>query len=111
MSGVGEAMTMAASTKSLFRRGLSKRISSAATFLGKAIRQTARDRDITLEKFSHHIAREIRFLNCTVAAAAICDEHEGARSYLERVVDREVSVYDERVRYDDRLAELDRKLR
>ena len=60
VSGVGEAMTMAASTKSLFRRGLSKKISSAATFPGKAIRQTARDRDETLEKFSHHIAGEIQ---------------------------------------------------
>ena len=45
VSGIGEAMTMAASTKSLFRRGVGKRISGAATFLGRAIRVLASDRD------------------------------------------------------------------
>ena len=38
MSGIGETMTMTASTKALFRRGAGKRISGAATFLGRAIR-------------------------------------------------------------------------
>ncbi|MCY3633425.1 MAG: hypothetical protein OXH29_12205 [bacterium] len=109
MSGMGEAMTVAASTKSLFRRGLSKRISSAATFLGKAIRQTARDRDITLERFSHHIARELRFLNCTLAAIAISDDHEEARSYLERVVERGIAVYNKRMRREDQFDEFDRE--
>ena len=44
MSGVGEAMTVATSTKSLFRRGAGKRISGTATFLGKAIMMSARER-------------------------------------------------------------------
>ena len=111
MSGVGEAMTVAASTKALFRRGVAKTISGSATFLGKAIRQTARDRDVTLEKFSHNIAGEIRALNCALAAIAISDDHEGARSYLERVVERGIVSYDERTRHEDRVADLDRRLR
>ena len=110
MSGVGEAMTVAASTKALFRRGVAKTISGSATFLGKAIRQTARDRDVTLEKFSHHIAGEIRALNCTLAAIAISDDDEGARSYLERVVGRGIVADDERTCREDQLAELDRRL-
>ena len=61
-------------------RGVAKTISGSATFLGKAIRQTARDRDVTLEKFSHHVAGEVRALNSTLAAIAISDDHEGARS-------------------------------
>ena len=111
MSGVGEAMTMAASTKSLFRRGVGKRISGAATFLGRAIRMSASDRDRALSKFSYEVSEELRTLNCTLAAIAISDEHEEARSYLERVVERGIVAYDERTRRQDRLAELDRALR
>ena len=44
MSGVGEAMTVAASTKTLFRGGIAKRISGAATLPGRAIRMSARER-------------------------------------------------------------------
>ena len=111
MSGVDEAMTMAASTKSLFRRGVGKRISRAAIFLGRAIRVSASDRDRALSKFSYEVSEELRTLNCTLAAIAISDNHEGARSYLERVVERGIVAYDERTRHEDRVADLDRRLR
>ena len=111
MSGVGEAMTVAASTKALFRRGVAKPISGSATFLGRAIRMSASDRDRVLSKFSYEVSEELRTLNCTLAAIALSEDHEEARSYLERVVERGIGAYDERTRRQDRLAELDRALR
>ena len=56
MSGVGEAMTVAASTKTLIRRGVAKRISGAATYLGKMITTSSRDRDRALGKLSYEVS-------------------------------------------------------
>ena len=72
---------------------------------------SASDRDRALSKFSCEISEELPTLNCTLAAIAISDDHEEARRYLERVVERAVVSYDERTRRADRFAELDRALR
>ena len=108
MSGVGEAMTMTASTKSLFRRGVGKRISGAATFLGRAIRMSASDRDRALSKFSYEVSEELRALNYTLAAIAISDDHEGARLYLERVVEEGIAAHHDKSRRNAQLAKLKR---
>ena len=106
MSGMEEAMTVAASTKTLFRRGVAKRISAAATYLGKEIRMSSRDRDRALDKLSeevsdelhslditaNEIADELRALNCTFAAVAISDTHEGARLHLKRIVEEGIAA-------------------
>lgn len=113
MSGVEEAMAAAASTKTLFRRGVAKRISGAATFLGKEIRMSSRDRDRALQQLAYEVsdelrglditakevADELRALNCTLAAIAISDSHAGARLYLEQIAEEGIAAhYEERGR-------------
>lgn len=109
MSGMGEAVTMAASTKTLFRRGVAKRISGAATHLGKMITMSSRDRDRALSKLSYEVsdeirsldittrevADELRALNCTLAAIALSDSHEGARLYLEQIAEEGIAAHHE----------------
>ena len=104
-------MAVVESTRSLFGRRIGKRISSAASFLAQAIRMSAGDRDRTLGKFSYEVSEELRTLNCTLAAIALSDDHEGARSYLERVIERGIARYDERTRREDQLADLERRMR
>ena len=112
MSGVGEAMTVAASTKTLIRRGVAKRISGAATYLGKMITTSSRDRDRALGKLSYEVSDELhslditakeavdelRALNCTLAAIAISDNHQGARLYLERLTEEGIAAHHRRAR-------------
>ena len=76
---------------------MAKRISGAATHLGKLITMSSRDRDRALDKLSYEVSDELhslditakeiadvlRVLNCTLAAIAISDNHQGARLYLE----------------------------
>ena len=121
MSGVGEAMTAAASTRTLLRRGVAKRISGAATHIGRMITISSRDRDRALDKFSYEVseelrslditanevAEEVRALNCTLAAIAISDNHEGARLYLEQAVEEGIAAHHHRNRRKVRLAEPD----
>ena len=110
MSGMGEAVTMAATTKTLLRRGVAKRISGAATHLGKMITMSSRDRDRALGKLSYEVsdgirsldttakevADELRALNCTLAAIALSGSHEGARLYLERPVEDGIAAHSQR---------------
>ena len=44
------------------------------------------DRDRSLDKAAYQVLEELRSLNCTLAAIAIADDHEGARLFLQRVV-------------------------
>ena len=112
MSGVGDAMTVAASTKTLFRRGVAKRISGAGTHIGRMITISSRDRDRALDKLSYEVseelrsldlsvndvADELRALNCTLAAIANSDNHEGARLHLERVAEECIAAHHHRTR-------------
>ena len=56
---------MAASTKTLFRRGMGKRASAAAGYIGRMIKMSASDRDRALDKFFYEVSEELRALNCT----------------------------------------------
>ena len=69
------------------------------------------DRDRALDKFAYELSEELRALNCTLAAIAISDNHEGARLYLERVVEEGSAARHTKTRRKARLAELERALK
>ena len=86
MSGFTEVASVAASTKTLFGRRLRKTLSAAANHVGRMIMLASADTDRALDKAAYQVAEELRSLNCTLAAIAIADDHEGARLYLRRIV-------------------------
>ena len=104
---IPEAMTMAATTKTLFRRGLRKQISTAAGHMCRMINLSASDRDRALSKFSHEVSEELRALNCTLAAIAIKDRHDGARLYLRQVVESGIESHGDRTRQNALIADLE----
>ena len=110
MTGVSEAASIAASASSLVgcRR---KRKAGAATFIGRRIMLASADRDRALHKFAYEVSEELRALNCTLAAIAISDDHEGARLYLEQVVEEGIAARHDKTRRRARLAEPERALK
>lgn len=102
---------MAASTKTLFRRGMGKRASAAAGYIGRMIKMSASDCDRALDKFSYGVSEELRALDCTLAAAAISDGHEGARRYLEQIVEAGIEARHDKARREARLVELEGALK
>ena len=72
--------------------------------IGVRIGLSAADRDRALRKLSHEVSREIRSLNHTLAAIAVCDESPAARRYLLQMVEEGISAHDERT-YKERLWE------
>ena len=110
MTGVGEAASIAASASSLIGRRR-KRKAGAATFIGRKIMFASADRDRALGKLAYEVSEELRALNCTLAAIAISDDHEGARLYLERIVEEGIAVQRDKTRRKARLAELERALK
>ena len=111
MSGVGDAMAVAASTKTLFRRGVANRISGAATHIGRMITILSWDRDRALDNLSYEVSEELRALNCTLPAIALSDYNEGARLYLERVMEAGIASHDDLIYRMSHLAELERALK
>lgn len=105
VSGVSEAASIAASASSLVGRGR-KRRAGAATFIGRRIMLASADRDRALDKLAYEVSEELRALNCTLAAIAISDGHEGARMYLEQVVEAGIEAHHDKARRVTRLAEL-----
>ena len=69
------------------------------------------DRDRALDKLAYELSEELRALNCTMAAIAISDGHEGARLYLEQVVEAGIEAHHDKARREARLAELRRSLK
>lgn len=69
------------------------------------------DRDRALHKFAYEVSEELRALNCTLAAIAISDDHEGARLYLEQVVEEGIAARHDKTRRRARLAEPERALK
>ena len=73
---------------------------------------SSRDHDRALDKFSYEVseelrsldlsanevADELRALNCTLAAIAISNNHEGARLHLERVAEEGIAARHHRTR-------------
>jgi len=110
VSGVTEAASIAASASSLLGRGR-KRKAGAATFIGRRIMLASADRDRAFEKLSYEVSEELRALNCTLAAIAISGDHEGARHYLEQVVEEGTATHHEKTRRKAQLAELERALK
>lgn len=64
------------------------------------------DRDRAMDKLAYEVSEELRALNCTLAAIALSDSHEGARLYLERIVEAGISSHEEKTRREARLAQL-----
>ncbi|WP_420431840.1 hypothetical protein [Candidatus Poriferisocius sp.] len=62
------------------------------------------DRDRALRQLSREMSREIRSLNHTLAAIAMCDESPAARRYLSQIVEEGISAHDERT-YKERMWE------
>lgn len=69
------------------------------------------DRDRAMDKLAYEVSEELRALNCTLAAIAISDDHEGARLYLERVVEEGIAAHHDKTRRKARMAELERALK
>lgn len=69
------------------------------------------DRDRALDKLAYEVSEELRALNCTLADIAISDGHEGARMYLEQVVEAGIEAHHDKARHETRLAELRRALK
>ena len=69
------------------------------------------DRDRALDKLAFEVSEELRALNCTLAAIAISDDHEGAHLYLERVVEEGIAAHHDKARRKARLAKLERALK
>ena len=104
MSGVSEAASIAASASSLVGRHR-KRRAGAATFIGRRIMLASADRDRALDKLEYEVSEELRALDCTLAAIAISDGHEGARLYLEQVVEAGIEAHHDKARRVARPAE------
>lgn len=110
VTGVGEAASIAASASSLIgRRG--RRKAGAATFIGRGIMLASADRDRALGKLAYEVSEELRAINCTLAAIAISDDHEGARLYLEQIVEEGIAAHHDKIRRKARLAEFERALK
>ena len=58
------------------------------------------DRDHALDKAACKVTEELRSLNCTLAAIAIADDHEGARLYLRRVVQDGIADHHRKARLE-----------
>ena len=110
MTGVSEAASIAATASGLLGRGRRGR-ARAATHLGRMIMLSSADRDRALDKLAFEVSEELRALNCTLAAIAISDDHEGAHLYLERVVEEGIAAHHDKARRKARLAKLERALK
>lgn len=75
--------------------------------VGVRIGLSAADRDRALCKLSHEVSREIRSLNHTLAAIAVCDNSSTARRYLLQIVKEGISTHDARARTDRLREQLD----
>lgn len=69
------------------------------------------DRDRAMDKLAYEVSEELRVLNCTLAAIAISDDHEGARLYLERVVEEGIAAHRDKARREARFVEFERALK